>query len=166
MQICVQTLWCCLQPVWTLPFTAVCSIICVRVLQGAPRLVWTGPKWVAGAEKPICTCVVLSTTITAWWLGQAALARLRGRCGLKLNHQNDDIWKQVSENFHAAVVSWLSVSRPMLSVSTHLSLTHLQDKAPVAVDLLQAAVPLWCIQEALLEMAFLCPSLFPYLALP
>ena len=27
MQICVQTLWCCLQPVWTLPLTKVCSII-------------------------------------------------------------------------------------------------------------------------------------------
>ncbi len=41
IQICVQTLWCCLQPVWTLPLTAVCSIICVRVLQGAPLSVWT-----------------------------------------------------------------------------------------------------------------------------
>ena len=27
-QICVQTLWCSLQPVWTLPFTAVCSFAC------------------------------------------------------------------------------------------------------------------------------------------
>ena len=33
MQSCVQTLWCCLQPVWTLPLTTVCSMICVRVLQ-------------------------------------------------------------------------------------------------------------------------------------
>ncbi len=41
--IWMQTLSCCLQPVWTLPFTAVCFIICVRVLQGAARPVWTGP---------------------------------------------------------------------------------------------------------------------------
>ncbi len=46
--ICMQTLWCCLQPVWTLPFAAVSSIICMHVVQGAPRPVWTGPnaeKW-------------------------------------------------------------------------------------------------------------------------
>ena len=42
-QICMQTLSCCMQPVWTLPFTTVCSIICMRMLQGAPRPVWTGP---------------------------------------------------------------------------------------------------------------------------
>ena len=33
-----------LAAVWTLLFTAVCSIICVRLLQGAPRPVWTGPN--------------------------------------------------------------------------------------------------------------------------
>ncbi len=44
-QIWVQTLWCCLQPVWTLPLTTVCSIFCVRLLQGAPHPVWTGPKF-------------------------------------------------------------------------------------------------------------------------
>ncbi len=44
MQICVQTLWCCLQPVWTLALTTVCPINCLRLLQGAPRPVWTGPK--------------------------------------------------------------------------------------------------------------------------
>ncbi len=40
-QICVQTLWCCLQPLWTLPLTTVCPIICL--LGGALRTVWTGP---------------------------------------------------------------------------------------------------------------------------
>ena len=44
MQICVQTLWCCLQAVWILPLTTVCSTICVRPLQGVLRPVWTGPK--------------------------------------------------------------------------------------------------------------------------
>ncbi len=29
MQICVQTLWCCMQPVWTLPLTTMCSIVCM-----------------------------------------------------------------------------------------------------------------------------------------
>ncbi len=43
-QICVQTIWCFLQLVWTLLFAPVCSIICVRVLWGAPRPVWTWPK--------------------------------------------------------------------------------------------------------------------------
>ncbi len=36
MQICVQTLWCCLQAVWTLPFTTMCFIIwcaCCEVLR-------------------------------------------------------------------------------------------------------------------------------------
>ena len=49
VQICMQTLWCCLQPVWTLPFAAVCPIICLRLLQGAPRPVWMGPC--TAAEK-------------------------------------------------------------------------------------------------------------------
>ncbi len=46
MQICLQTqtLWCCLQAVWTLPLTIMCSKICMRVLRGALRPVWTGPK--------------------------------------------------------------------------------------------------------------------------
>ncbi len=43
-QICMQTLWCCLQAVWTLLLTTMCSIICVHMLQGAPHPVWTGPK--------------------------------------------------------------------------------------------------------------------------
>ncbi len=43
-QICMQTLWCCLQPMWILPFTAVCPIICVCLLWGAPRPVWTRPN--------------------------------------------------------------------------------------------------------------------------
>ncbi len=34
-QIWVQTLWCFLQPVWTLTFATMCSRICVRVLRGA-----------------------------------------------------------------------------------------------------------------------------------
>ena len=32
-QICLQTLWCCMQPMWTLPLTTMCSIICVRMLK-------------------------------------------------------------------------------------------------------------------------------------
>ena len=37
-QTCVQAPWCCLQPVWTLPLTIMCSIICLRhVLQHALR---------------------------------------------------------------------------------------------------------------------------------
>ena len=43
-QIYVQTLWCCLQAVWTLPLTTMCSIICICLLQGAPHPVWTGPR--------------------------------------------------------------------------------------------------------------------------
>ena len=42
-QICMQTLWCCLQAVWTLPLTTMCSKICVCLLWGALRPVWTGP---------------------------------------------------------------------------------------------------------------------------
>ena len=45
-QICVQTLWCCLQPVWTLPLTIMCCKMCLRLFRGAPRPVWTGP-WCA-----------------------------------------------------------------------------------------------------------------------
>ncbi len=55
MQICVQTLWCCMQPVWTLPLTTMCSIICMRLLRGDPRPVWTGPKfifWLLGEGLP------------------------------------------------------------------------------------------------------------------
>ncbi len=43
-QISMQTLWCCLQPVWTLPLTIMCSKIGIHLLRGAPRPVWTGPK--------------------------------------------------------------------------------------------------------------------------
>ncbi len=46
-QICVQTLWCCLQAVWTLPLTTICSIIYVCLLRGALRPVWTGPRSIA-----------------------------------------------------------------------------------------------------------------------
>ena len=38
----MQTLWCRLQPVWTLPLMRMCSKICICLLQGAPRPVWTG----------------------------------------------------------------------------------------------------------------------------
>ena len=41
--ICMQTLWCCLWAVWTLPLTTMCSIIYMCVLWGA-RPVWTGPN--------------------------------------------------------------------------------------------------------------------------
>ena len=44
MQICVQTLWCCLQPVWTLPFTAVCPIICACLLKVLRALCERGPS--------------------------------------------------------------------------------------------------------------------------
>ncbi len=43
VQICMQIFWCCLQSVWTLPLTAVYSIICMPLLRGALRPVWTGP---------------------------------------------------------------------------------------------------------------------------
>ena len=55
-QIWVQTLWCCLQPVWTLPFTAVCSRICVRMLQGAPH--------------PVGACAHAPRSHTTPWLTQ------------------------------------------------------------------------------------------------
>ncbi len=38
MQICVQTLWCCVQPVWTLLFTTVCSASCVNGAQARHNL--------------------------------------------------------------------------------------------------------------------------------
>ncbi len=41
-QICVQTLRCCFSSCVNTPMTTMWSKICVRVLQGAPRPVWTG----------------------------------------------------------------------------------------------------------------------------
>ena len=64
MQICTQTLWCCLQPVWTLPFTAVCSIICVCLLQGAPRPVWTRP-WETLSRNAVPKNVATSKAIVS-----------------------------------------------------------------------------------------------------
>ena len=42
-QLCMQTLCCCLQSLWTLPLTIMCSKICICLLRGVPRPVWTGP---------------------------------------------------------------------------------------------------------------------------
>ncbi len=45
-QICMQTLWCCVQPVWTLPFAAMCPIACVvpSARCSASCVNGTGPK--------------------------------------------------------------------------------------------------------------------------
>ncbi len=51
----------CLQAVWTLPLTTMCSIICVRVMRAAGRPVWTGPKHCANVWDTFCMQSVVDT---------------------------------------------------------------------------------------------------------
>ncbi len=76
-QICMQTLWCCLQVVWTLRLNTMCSIIYMRLLQGVPRLVWTGPKlqknnFVSERMEPFCHIYV----VRKWSNGNQWMAKL------------------------------------------------------------------------------------------
>ncbi len=92
-QICVQTLWCCLQPVWTLLFTAVCSIICMRGLQGAPCPVWTAPRDVQKTQyqwtnkgvyqRPSCALHNRSRHIGSWEQPCWSIAQAKG---VKIEH--------------------------------------------------------------------------------
>ncbi len=64
VQIFTQILWCCVQAVWTIPLTAVCFKICVRVLRGAPCPVWTRPKEVYLFLDFVQFCITTAMTVT------------------------------------------------------------------------------------------------------
>ena len=110
----MQTLWCCLQAVWTLLLTAVCSIICMLILYGAPRPVWTGP-YVKNITLFSFSLLVLGTNGNKTVFVKSVEVQLELHVSLSLHCSGSLQWKRKHQNARFCSELWLH-SRPCLQL--------------------------------------------------